>query len=152
MKNNISQMDDKYYSGNRTVVTFDEKKRWIELWPSVRGKVSSNLEAYQVLSGIGLRYRDPRTIKSHMEKLLPLINTKAISAIISFTNCCESHMPVKEFMRLLRERLPAEELGPELAKLADDLIKELPSPTDILKVEGFILSGGFPFDNTQDFK
>ena len=61
-------------------------------------------------------------------------------------------MPVKGFMRLLREHLPAEELGPEFAKLADDLIKELPPPTDVLKAVGSILSGGFPVDNTQDFK
>lgn len=152
MKKNISQIESQHFSGDRTTVTFDEIKKWIELWPSVRTKVSSNLEAYQTLSGMGLRYRDPRTIKFHMEKLLPLVNTNAISAVINFMNCCESRMPAKEFMRLLRERLPAEELGPELAKLADDLIKELPPPTDVLKAVGSILSGGFPFDNTQDFK
>jgi hypothetical protein len=152
MKKNVPQMDGKHFSDSRTMVSNDERIEWIRLWGNVREKCTSNLEAFKELSAKGLRYRDWRTIKSHMEKLLPLVNTNAISAVVDLLNCCESRMPVNEFMRLIRERLPAEELGPKLAILADVLIKELPPPAQIIKALGSILAGGFPFDNTRDFR
>lgn len=153
MNKKISQIEKrKHFSGDRTAVTFDEIKKWIELWPSVREKVASNLEAYQALSGEGLRYRDPRTIQSYMEKLLPLVNTKAVSAVIDLIDFCESRMPVKEFMQLIQDRLPPEELFQKLSNLAKVLVKEIPPPGQVLKAISAVLSGGFPFDNTRDFK
>lgn len=147
MEERVSQIEkSKHFCGDRTVVTFDEIKKWIELWPSVREKVASNLEAYQALSGMGLRYRDPRTIKGYLECLLPLVNYAPIAALIQFIDYVESRMSLKEFMQLIRERLPVEEVGSELGKLVDVLIKELPPPAQVLKAVGSILSGGYPFD------
>jgi hypothetical protein len=80
---------------------------------------------------------------------LPLINDAPISSLIKFANTLESRLSVKEAMRLLREKLPVEELGPELVTLADVLIKESPPPGDVLRAVGSILSGGFPFDATS---
>jgi carbamoylphosphate synthase large subunit len=150
MQDKIPHMDNR--SGKRMAVTYAEKTKWIEKWPEIRARVPSNEEAYQALSGLGLRYRDPRTIKTHMEKLLPLVNTKAISAIIDLINDCESRMPTKEFMRLIREKFPAEELGPKFANLAEVLIKELPPPGQVIQALGSILSGGFPFDSGKGKK
>ena len=147
MEKKISQIEkSKHFSGDRTVVTYDEIKKWIELWPEVRKRVSSNEEAYKALSGLGLRYRDPRTIKRHLEVLLPLVNDAPITALIKFVNYIEARMPLKEFMRLLRERLPVEQVGPEFASLADALIQGLPPPSLVIQALGSILSGGFPFD------
>lgn len=148
MKNKIPQIDSEHFEGQRTGVGFGEIQKWLEIWPTVRPQVTSNAEACKVLSSMG-RYRDPRTIQSYMERLLPLVNTKAISAIIDFISDCESRMSIKEFMRIIRERLPAEELGPKLSILADALINELPPPDQVLQALGSILAGGFPFDSTR---
>ena len=79
MEKKISQIEkSKHFSGSRTVVTYDEIKEWVSQWPAIREKVTSNLEAFKELSGKGLRYRDWRTIRTHMENILPLVNTKAI--------------------------------------------------------------------------
>jgi hypothetical protein len=147
MRRGESQIESKRFSGVRTTVTFDEIKRWVELWPDVRAKVVSNQEAYQMLSGLGLRYRDPRTIRTYIDKILPLVNTNAISAVIDLVDFCENRMPIKEFMLLVREKFPLEELGPKLTNVADTIIKEAPPPTKILKAVSAILSGGFPFDD-----
>jgi hypothetical protein len=149
MKKKVPQMDSKHFEGQQTGVVSEEIKKWIELWPDVRKKVVSNQEAYQVLSGLGLRYRDPRTIKIHLKRILPLVNDAPISALIDLINDFESHMPVKEFMKLIRERLPVEELGPRFATLADVLIKEAPQPIQVINALGSILAGGFPFDATN---
>jgi hypothetical protein len=150
MNKKVSQIEkSKHFSGDRTVVTFDEIKKWIDLWSSIREKVASNLEAYQELSGKGLRYRDPRTVQKYLECLLPLVNHAPIAALIKFIDYVESRMSLKEFMRLIRERFPVEEVGSELAKLVDVLIKEAPQPSQVIKAIGCILSGGFPFDATS---
>ena len=77
------------------------------------------------------------------------MNYAPIAALINFIDYVESRMSLKEFMRLIRERLPIEEVGPELGKLADVLIKEAPQPSQVIKAIGCILSGGFPFDATS---
>lgn len=50
------------------------------------------------------------------------------------------------------EKFPLKELEPKLANLAEVLIKEGPPPGQVLKAISAVLSGGFPFDNTRDFK
>jgi hypothetical protein len=153
MNEKISQIEKRrHFSGDRTVVTYDEIKKWIELWPAIREKVPSNLEAFKELSGRGLRYRDYRTIKSYMEKLLPLVNTKAVSAVIDLIDFCESRMPVKEFIQLIQDKLPPEELSQKLSNLVKVLVKEIPPPGQVLRTISSVLSGGFPFDNTRDFR
>jgi len=152
MKREIPRMDSKHSEGQQTGVTFEEIKKWVELWPDVRKKVVSNQEACQVLSGLGLRYRDPHTIRTYIEKMLPLVNTDAISAVIDLINYLESRMPVKEFMRLVREKFPLEELAPKFADLADVLIKEVSPPGQVLQALGSILAGGFPFDGGREKK
>ena len=150
MNKKVSQIEkSKHFSGSRTAVTYDEIKKWIELWPGVREKVASNLEAYQELSGKGLRYRDYRTIKRHLEVLLPLVNDAPIITLINFVNYIESRMPPKEFMRLLQERLPVEQVGREFASLVDALIKGLPPAGQVIRALGSMLAGGFPFDWNQ---
>jgi hypothetical protein len=146
MKKNISKNDSKHFSGDRTVVTFDEKVKWIELWPGVRKRVASNDEAFKELAGLGLRYRDWRTVRNHIEKLLPLVNTNAVSAVIDLVNFCESRLPIKESLQLIKERLPIEEVQPKLTHMAEVLIKDVPPPGEVLQALGSILSGGYPFD------
>lgn len=44
------------------------------------------------------------------------------------------------------------EVQPKLANMAEVLITDAPPPGQVLKVISSILAGGFPFDNTRDFK
>jgi hypothetical protein len=148
MQDKIPHMDNR--SGKRTVVTHAEKIKWIEKWPEIRARVPSNDEAFKELSGLGLRYRDWRTIRSHMENILPLVNTKAISAVIDLINDLEGRLPPEEFMRLIRDKLPAEELGLEFARLAETLIEEEPRLGPVLKAISSILSGGLVFDASRE--
>lgn len=149
MKKGIPKIESRRGAGKCTGVTSEEKMTWIEKWPDVRKGVTSNDEAYKVLSGVGLRYRDHRTIKSHLECILPLVNEAPLSALLDLVDDFESRMPAKEFMLLVRERFPIEELGPKFVTLADVLIKEAPQPAQVIKALGSILAGGFPLDTTS---
>ncbi|MBA7672912.1 hypothetical protein ES703_81099 [subsurface metagenome] len=146
MNNGVSRIESKNYLDQRTGVTFEEKERWLELWSDVRKKVVSNEEAYKVLSTMGIKERDYRTIKAHIENLLPLVNMGRLSELTELIEYCESRMPMQEFLQIVRERLPIEEMAPILGNLADTLIKQAPSPGQILRAFGSILAGGFPFD------
>jgi hypothetical protein len=146
MKKGVSKIESEHGEVILAGVSYEEKMRWLELWPTVRPQVMSNAEACKLLSNMGLRDRDPRTIQSCMEKVLPLVNTKAISALDNLIDDCERRMPVKEFIRQVRGKFPIEEMAPELANVADTLIKELPPPGQVLNAVASILSGGFPFD------
>lgn len=146
MRKGVPGIDSKHFSGKRTGVTSEEIKTWLELWPDVRKKVVSNEEAYKALSTMGIKDRDPRTVKAHIESMLPLMKMGAISAAVDLINYCESRMPVRDFIRQIRESLPIEELAPKLASLAEEFIKDAPPPDQVVQALGSILSGGFPFD------
>jgi carbamoylphosphate synthase large subunit len=148
MEKGISKIEIKHGEVKRTGVSFEEKIEWIKRWPTIRAQVTSNAEACAVLSTMG-QNRDPRTILSHMQRLLPLVNTKAISALVELIDDCERRMPIKEAIQQIREKFPIEEMAPEIANVADTAIKELPPLGDVLKAFGSILAGGFPFDPTR---
>ena len=146
MRKDTPRVDVGHLYDRRTNVTSEEIKRWLELWPDIRNKVVSNEEAYKELSTLGIRNRDPRTVKTHVERILPLAKTGTISALVDVISFCESRMPVQELIRQLQEKLPIEELAPKLANLATQIANEAPPPDQVIRALGSILAGGSPFD------
>lgn len=141
MKNSVARTE-----GERHNVTPEEKMRWLELWAEIRKRVVSNEEAYKALENLGITPRDPRTIKAHIENLLPLVKMSGLAELVEIVDYCDSRLPVQEVLHLIRERVPIEELAPKLANLADKMIDGIPSPGLVLRAFGSILGGGFPFD------
>ena len=141
MKNGIAKTE-----GARHSVTPEEKARWLELWAEIRKGVVSNEEAYKALETLGIRPRDPRTIKAHVEGLLPLVKMSGLTELTELIDHCDSHLPVQEVLQTIRERLPIEELSAKLGNLADKMISDVPSPGIVIRAFGSILAGGFPFD------
>lgn len=122
------------------------KRRYVQLRPSV----SSDAEAYSIIAGEDPhREWDPRTVKSHLQKSLPLGFVSTIRILADVVSDLEARRPLREVLAEQERQAPIAEVAPRLGEAVRQFIRENPDPAQGLRVLANLLSGGFPLDDRQ---
>lgn len=122
------------------------KKRYLEIRP----RVSSDEEAYNLIASEDPdREWDPRTVRSHVQKSLPLRPARAVRALADVVSQLEARRPFLEVLAEQERQAPIAEVAPYLGEAVRRIIKENPDPAQGLRVFANLLAGGFPLDDRR---
>ena len=122
------------------------KRRYVEVRPTV----SSDEEAYsRIASEDPHREWDPRTVRSYVQRSLPLGPAEAVRALADLVSYLEARRPLREVLEEQERRAPIVEVAAHLGKAVKRIIEDNPNPDQGLRAFANLLSGGFPLDDRR---
>jgi hypothetical protein len=122
------------------------KRRYLQLRPSV----SSDAEAYSIIASEDPhREWDLRTVKSHVQKSLPLGLVSTIRTLADVVSDLEARRPLWQVLAEQERQAPIAEVAPRLGEVVRQFIRENPDPAQGLRALANLLSGGFPLDDRR---
>lgn len=128
----------------------EKVEKWKQRYLQVRPSVSSDLEAYTMIASEDPdRVWDPRTVRSHIQKSLPLGSANAVKALADAVSYLEARRPLREVLAEQEKRAPIAEVAAHLGEAVKQIIQDNPDPVQGLRAFANLLSGGFALDDRR---